>query len=143
MNRPVMIAIHWLLGIFLGLLLACSATTPRNEAAIQVVKDFVQAWEAGDIDTLLILLEPAEWRREIGPEIRLYTQQLRQVTFRNPTYTLVDTNNDQAHVRLTSSLDYTLRDGTARTHDIDVVIVVVKIDQAWYIRTVDYSRLFQ
>jgi hypothetical protein len=132
----------WLLAC--ALLAACGGATPADdEAAVQVVRDFVAAWEAGDTSSVLTLIEPAEWREEIGPEVRAYTGRIEQLRFENPSYELVDNTGEVAHVRLRGTLNYRLRESGTGEQEVDILVEVAKIDGSWYVRGVDLFESFQ
>lgn len=134
LSRPLIVSL-------LVLLAACSMASVDNDAPVQVVREFVAAWEENDTSKILRLIEPSDWRMEMGPEIRSYTGMVDHLEFADPTYTLVDNTGDLAHVRLTSTVQYTLRDGNTGNLDIDVLLEVVRIDDAWYLRSLDMSEL--
>lgn len=132
---------QWLMiGLVLGismLLAACSGqpSAADNEAAIQVAKDFVAAVEKRDPSAMLDLIEPTDWRREMGPELRSYIGYLQSITFQNQEYSLVDNTGEIAHVRLVSTMEYALEGTGTAKQDIDLNFELVKLDGTWYVRT--------
>ncbi len=133
-----------LLAGVLVLLSACGGSTAADDvAAVDVVRAFVAAWEAGDTGRVIDLLEPADWRNEIGPEVRAYTGRMQQLTFKDPTYTLLDNNGSLAHVQLHATLAYRVQQEISGERAITVLVEVVKVDDAWYIRNVDMSQSFE
>lgn len=124
-------------------LAGCGPTAAQDEAAIQVVRDFVAAWEAGDTSAVLALVEPADWRREMGPELRAYTGRIDQLQLANAAYSLLDNDGQVARVRLTGSLSYTLHDGVSGEHELDAVVEVVQVEGAWYVRGLDVFEMLQ
>lgn len=130
---------RWLVALCIVMLTACGGSAPaqNDEAPVQVVKDFVAAAERRDASAMLNLLEPTDWREQIGPELRSYTNQVEQVEIRNPTYTLQDRTDQESHVRVQGTVAYTLRGAAFHEQPIDTTIELVNIDNIWYIRGVE------
>lgn len=118
-------------------LLGCSGepSAADNEAAIQVVKNFVAAVEKRDPSAMLDVIEPTEWRREIAPELRSYIGYIQSISFQDPQYSLIDNTGELAHVRLVSSMEYALEGTETAKQDIDLTFELVKLDGTWYLRT--------
>lgn len=126
------------------LLVGCGASEPiDNEAPVQTVRDFVAAWEARDTSQILSLVEPAEWRDEISPEVRSYTGLLAALEFENPTYTLVENTGENAQVQFQSLVRYTLQDQRSGEVEIDVILELVKVEKNWYLQNLDLTNAGQ
>ena len=123
-----MLSVAWLSGCSFG-------AAVDDEGPRQVVRSFVEALEARDAGRLLDLIEPADWRKEIGPELRSYVAYIETLSFRDPQYTVMDNTGDQAHVRLVSTLEYTIKDVKPGEQKVDLVFEVVRIDGIWYLRS--------
>lgn len=126
--------------LWLSLVLLGCASQPSeadNEAAIQVVKNFVAAVEKRDPSAMLNVIEPTEWRREIAPELRSYIGYIQRIAFQNPQYSLIDNTGELAHVRLVSSMEFALEGAEPAKQDVDLTFELVKLDGTWYLRTFD------
>lgn len=118
--------------------MGCAPAAP-DDAPVQHVQQVVAAWEVGDTEAILAAIEPTEWRREISPEIRQYTGLIRQLTFVEPQYTLLDNDGTVAHVRVESRVVYELQDGRSGEQSLRLIVETVHYDGAWYIRGIDTS----
>lgn len=122
------------------LLAACaapSATALDDEAAIEAVQAFVAALEARDPSAVLDTLEPADWRYEIGPELRSYMSYIEALEFQDPTYEVLANDGTTAEIRLRADLRYQLRDLEPSERAIDTVFELVQIDGEWYMRSLN------
>lgn len=126
--------------MILVLLVAGCTSAATDDAPMRLVQSVVAAWEAGDATAILNAIEPASWRREIAPEIRQYTGLMRQLTFVEPQYTLLDNNGTIAHVRLESMLVYELEDGRSGEQPLRLIVETVQYDGAWYIRQIELAN---
>jgi hypothetical protein len=131
---PVLVALLLLLA-----LAACTqgASSEDNEAATQVVRSFVAAVEDRDASRIINLIEPADWRKDIGPELRSYVSFLERAEFRNPQYTVIDNTGDLAHIRLVSTMEYKIKGVPSDEQQWDLTFEVVKLDGTWYLRNFD------
>ncbi len=118
----------------------CTAAA-TDDAPVRLVQSVVAAWESGDAAAILSAIEPAPWRREIAPEVRQYTGLMRQLTFVDPQYTLLDNNGTIAHVRLESTLVYALQDGRSGEQPLHLIVETVQDDGVWYIRKIELANL--
>ncbi|NJK80719.1 MAG: hypothetical protein HC876_13510 [Chloroflexaceae bacterium] len=125
-----------LIGVLVGVLAGCAARG-ADEAPVQTVRDFLAAWEARDVDAIFNLIEPAPWRREIGPELRSYAGLVEEVAFVNPKYTVLEQSAAQASVQVETTVRYTLRGGRSGERDLNVIVDVVQRDGQWYVRGLD------
>lgn len=137
-QRPLFAALRWcvIIASMLFVLTACArtATSTDDEAPRQVVRSFVTAIEDRDASRVLNLIEPADWRKDIGPELRSYVSYLERVQFRDPQYTVVDNTGTLAHVRLVSQMEYEIKGVPPAEQHWDLVFEVVKLDGTWYLR---------
>lgn len=119
------------------MLAACGSATETadSEAALATTRAFVAALEARDPSAILATLEPADWRREIGPELRSYISYVEALEFRNSTYEVLSINRDSAEIRMQATLHYRLRDFEAGEQPIDTVFELVRVEQEWYLRS--------
>jgi hypothetical protein len=126
-------------GILL-ILAACAASSSApvdDEAALKTVQAFVAALEARDPSAVLAILEPADWRREIGPELRSYMSYVEALEFQNPAYELLANDGNTAEIRLRADLRYRLRDFEPGEQAVDTVFELVRIDDEWYLRSLN------
>lgn len=133
--------------VCLLLLAACGSqparvptATPPDGPAVETVKGFVAALEARDSNKLLNLMEPTDWRKGIAHELRTYMVFLEQVQVQNPSYTIESQSDSEAKIRLKGTLNVTLRESQPHTEEIDLILNVVNVNGAWYIRNVDLSE---
>ena len=115
---------------------ACARTTSStdNDPPKRVVQSFVAAIEQRNASRLLNLIEPADWRKDIGPELRSYMSYLEKAHFRDPQYTVVDNTGELAHVRLVSTMEYEVQGVPPAEQQLDLLFEVVKLDGEWYLR---------
>jgi limonene-1,2-epoxide hydrolase len=117
------------------LLVACAPQPPDNEGPVRVVEAFVAALEARDASAIIALLEPSDWREEIGPELRSYLGHVTALDMRDARYSVSENAGDSAVVRVVGTLAYTLADGGASgERAVDLRIEVARVDGAWYLR---------
>jgi hypothetical protein len=138
--QHVQIMRFWcIIPLLLVTLAACAlpGTAPDNTGPLQVAQQFVKALEDRDVSGVLALIEPADWRKEIGPELRSYVGYVERIHFRDPRYAVAKNDGDQASIRLTGTLEYSLRDGPAGERPVDVLLEVVRLDGTWYLRSFD------
>ncbi len=122
------------------LLAACAASSDSSTsgaAAVEHVQAFVAALEARDASAVLATLEPADWRREIGPELRSYMSYVEAIEFQAPAYEVLTNDGTTAEVRLRADLRYQLRDLEPGEQPIDTVFELVQVDGAWYLRSLN------
>lgn len=111
-----------------------------NEGPVAVVRQFVGALEARDPSAIIALLEPTEWRAEIGPELRSYLGYLEALDLREEAYTVAENSGDTALVRVTGTLSYTLEEGASGEIPVDLQLQVVRIDGIWYLRDLELPQ---
>jgi hypothetical protein len=118
---------------------ACSRTSSSadNDPPKKVVQSFVAAIEQRNASKLLNLIEPADWRKDIGPELRSDMSYLEKDNFRDPQYTVVDNTGELAHVRLVSTMEYEVQGVPPAEQQLDLLFEVVKLDGEWYLRNFD------
>ena len=140
-HSPPLTTLRWWLGIAVSALVllalvACSDTAnpADDQAATQVVKSFVTAVEDRNASGMLNLIEPADWRKDIGPELRSYVSYLKSAEFHDPQYTVIDNTGDLAHVRLVSTMEYEIEGVPPAEQPWNLVFEVVKLDGTWYLR---------
>ena len=105
---------------------------------VEVVRGFAGAIEARDTSKALSYVEPTVFRREISPEIRSYLERFAEVRFENPSYQLLDSDGETAHVRWTATMRYTIgQGGDARSgqRPIDTTFELRKIEGGWYLHS--------
>jgi hypothetical protein len=112
------------------------AAPPRDDAGpIGAVERFVAALEARDASAIVALLEPSDWRAEIGPELRSYLGYVTALDLRDPQYSVVEHDGDVAVVRLVGTLAYTLvADGLPGERSVDLRIETARVGDSWYLR---------
>ena len=123
-------------------LVACAfpAAPPDDAAPRRVVERFVEALEDRDTSALIALIEPADWRREIGPELRSYVGYVQRIRFRNPDYKVESNNGDEAHVRFKAALEYEIKEVPPGKQDVDIIFELVRLDGTWYVRSFDLPQ---
>lgn len=119
------------------LLVACGAPARFDDfAPTNKVNEFVAALEARDPSAVIALLEPGDWRREIGPELRIYFRYMAALKLNNKQVSIVENDGGLAIVRLKGNLAYTLSESNVQGEQpIDVIIEVVNIQGTWYLRS--------
>jgi hypothetical protein len=125
-----------------ALLFGCAlpGARPDDAAPRRVVERFVEALEDRDASALLALIEPADWRREIGPELRSYVGYVQRISFRRPTYTVESNNGDEARVRFVATLEYEIEGVEPGEQPVDIIFEVVRLDGTWYVRSFDLPQ---
>lgn len=124
----------------LGGLGACGTPAADDAAPVETVRAFVAAWEDHDTTRILELIEPADWRMQIGPEVRAYTGQIETLAFVDPSYTLLENDGSTARVRVQAHVEYALRGQAPGAFDLDVVVILVNLDGQWYLRNVELGN---
>lgn len=119
------------------LLASCSSVArPDDFAPTKKVNEFVAALEARNPSAVIALLEPGDWRREIGPELRIYFRYMAALQLRNRDVSIVENDGGLAIVRLKGDLAYTLSESNVQGEQpIDLIIEVVNIRGTWYLRS--------
>jgi hypothetical protein len=125
-----------------ALLFGCAlpAARPDDAAPRRVVERFVEALEDRDASALLALIEPADWRREIGPELRSYVGYVQRISFRRPTYTVESNNGDEARVHFVATLEYEIEGVEPGEQPVDIIFELVRLDGTWYVRSFDLPQ---
>lgn len=114
---------------------ACAGPPPDNAGPVRVVEAFVAALEARDASAIIALLEPSDWREEIGPELRSYLGHVSALDMREAQYSVLENAGDSAVVRVVGTLAYTLADGSASgERAVDLRIETARVGGAWYLR---------
>lgn len=135
--RPALIALAVLVLISAAALAIRLFNNPAADTRpVEVVQGFAAALEQRDVSTMLSYVEPTAYRREFGPELRAYTAYLEQITFRDATYELVSNDGQTAQVRWRATADYTVRERGSAQRPVDTTFELVKVEGAWYIRSV-------
>ena len=116
------------------LLAACVGQPLDNEGPVRAVEAFVAALEARDASAIIALLEPSDWRAEIGPELRSSLSYVSALDMRDARYTVVEHAGDSAVVRMVGTLAYTLAEGGGGERAVDLRIEVARVGGAWYLR---------
>ncbi len=119
------------------LLASCgSVARPDDFAPTKKVDEFVAALEARNPSAVIALLEPGDWRREIGPELRIYFRYMAALQLRNKEVSVVENDGGLAIMRLKGDLVYTLSESNVQgERPIDLIIEVVHIQGTWYLRS--------
>lgn len=130
-----------LLPFALCLLAACAARPIDNQGPVLAVERFVAALEQRDPSAIIDQLEPTEWRKEIGPELRSYLGHIAEIDLRDESYTVEQNDGDLAVVRLTGTLSYTLSEsGVSGERPADLQIEVVRVGDTWYLRGLELPQ---
>lgn len=132
----------WILCLACALLLgACTPAPVDNDGPIQTVRAFVVALESRDAGAIIALIEPTDWRREIGPELRTYLGYLATIAITDETYAIERHQGDTAIVRVTGTLQYALAEsGAGGERPFDLQIEVVRVDGVWYLRSLQLPQ---
>jgi hypothetical protein len=118
-------------------LAGCALAPQDDEGAIRATQAFVAALEARDASAIIELLEPSDWRAEIGPELRSYLGLVEAIELRDETYRVVERRGDGASVQVQGTFAYTFADGGASgERPVDLLIETVRVDDQWYLRGV-------
>lgn len=132
-SRLALLVACWLLP--LAILAGCAPQPIDNTGPLDAVERFVAALEARDASAIIRLLEPTDWREEIGPELRSYLGYLTAIDLRDAHYSVVEHDGDRAVVRVVGTLAYTLaEDGSSGERPVDLRIETARVDGAWYLR---------
>lgn len=116
------------------LLVACSGSAERN-APVEVVRQFVAASEARDLNAMLELVEPVEWRKQIVPELQQALAQIEGLSYAEQRFDLLDNENDLAHVRFQGVVMIDLRGrDPLPPRTLDQTFELVRLEGRWYIR---------
>jgi hypothetical protein len=126
--------LHYLVGVVLLLAACAGAADQATSPPVMIVQEFVTAVESRDPARMLELMEPTEWRREIGAELRSYTATVEHVAFQDTNYEVLESSSDHAEVRLRSTVTYRIQGFSEGNQEIDVVVEVVQQDGEWYVR---------
>jgi hypothetical protein len=142
--------LQWLIGLLLILtLVGCTETSNKgrggdeepamsdDEAAVQVVKDFITASKDGDVEQIINLMEPDENLDTKGMymELQTATSMMEQVDTENEEYTLQENNGKKAEVLYKASVSFAVKGGPQLQQEVESLFTVVKQDGEWYIRT--------
>jgi len=120
---------------------ACAPRPVDNEGPVRAVEAFVAALEARDASAIIGLLEPSDWRGEIGPELRSYLGSLQAIQLRNAAYSVISNTGDTAVVRLVGTAAYTLAEnGASGERPVDLRIETARVDGQWYLRQLQLPR---
>lgn len=123
------------------LLAACTSGPVDNAGPVRAVEAFIAALEARDASAIIAQIEPTEWRREIGPELRTYLGYLDSIAVADPIYRVERNQGDTALVRVTGTLQYTLAEtGFSDERPFDLQIEVVRVAGAWYLRSLQLPQ---
>lgn len=138
--RRAPIAMLWIVSLA-ALALAGCAPPPDDSGPAAAARDFVAALEARDVGAIIGLLEPSDWRAEIGPELRSYLGYLSALQLRDAGYTVSRNDGRTAQVRITGTLAYTLAEsGASGERPVDLLVETVRVGDSWYLRSLDLPR---
>ncbi len=141
--------VQWLIGLlFILTLVGCSDTSSNggrdgepamsdDEAAVQVVKDFITASKDGDVEQIIDLMEPSE---DLDPksmymELQTATSMMEQVDTENEEYTLEENDGKKAKVLYKANISFAVKGGPQLQQEVESLFTVVKQDNQWYVRT--------
>lgn len=127
----------WLL---VALVSGCANKAVDNEAPVETVRQFIAALEDRDVSAMIDLLEPTDWRKEIGPELRSYLGYVKTLELRDEQYTVERNDGQKATVRLTGTLSYALADDASGERPIDLAIDLVEVDGQWYMHSLELPQ---
>jgi hypothetical protein len=132
----------WVLAIIATItLLGCTAQPPDNAGPADAARRFVAALESRDTGAIMDLLEPSDWRKEIGPELRSYLGLISALNLRDASYTVTQNDGASAQVRITGTLAYTLAEsGTSGERPVDLLVETVRVGGAWYLHSLDLPQ---
>jgi hypothetical protein len=117
------------------LLAACSLAPQDAEGPVRATEAFVAALEARDASAILQLIEPTEWRAEIGPELRSYLGLVAELDLSGEHYEVVEQRGDTATVQVTGTFAYTFAEGGASgERPVELWVETVRVDGRWYLR---------
>jgi hypothetical protein len=124
------------------LLSGCGRGPVDNEGPITAVRTFVAALEARDASAMLATLEPTEWRRELGPELRMYLGYLDVIALEETQYRVEEHSGEQAIVRVTGMLHVQIAERSSMDRQpFDLRIETIVVDGNWYLRSVQLPQL--
>jgi hypothetical protein len=121
-----------------ALLLVACGPTPRDTAGpVRAAEAFVAALEARDASAIIELIEPSEWRAEIGPELRSYLGLVAELDLSGERYEVVEHQGDTATVQDTGTFAYTFAEGgESGERPVELWVETVRVDGRWYLRGV-------
>lgn len=123
------------------LLAGCSRMPADVEGPVRAAAAFVAALEARDAGAIVALLEPTDWRGEIGPELRSYLGMLDTVELRDPAYSVLEGDADSAVVRVAGTFAYAFADGgAAGERAVDLRVELVRVGDRWYLRGLELPQ---
>jgi hypothetical protein len=136
-NRAALLLVG---SLVLSSLLGCGRPVD-NAGPLAAARAFVAALEARDASAIIGLLEPSDWRKEIGPELRSYLGYLQALSLRDPEYRVERNDGASAQVRVSGTVSYTLaEDGTSGEHPVDLQVELVLVGGAWYMHSLDLPQ---
>gem|GEM_PF-2069415 len=126
----------------IALLAACAPSPPADtEGPVRAAEAFVAALEARDTSAIIRLLEPSDWRGEIGPELRSYLGLMEELELRDPQYSVLEQQGDTAVVQVTGSFAYKFAEGGASgERPVDLRVETVLVADTWYLRGLDLPQ---
>lgn len=121
---------------------ACAPSPPADtEGPVRAAEAFVAALEARDTSAIIRLLEPSDWRGEIGPELRSYLGLMEELELRDPQYSVLEQQGDTAVVQVTGSFAYKFAEGGASgERPVDLRVETVRVADQWYLRGLDLPQ---
>lgn len=127
--------------IALWAIAACGPPPPDPAGAVAAVEAFVEALEARDASGIIQLLEPSEWRGEIGPELRSYLGMMETLELRDPTYSVVEQQGNVAVVAVEGTFAYSFAetDGSGE-RPVDLRVETVLLGDQWYLRALELPQ---
>jgi hypothetical protein len=121
-------------------LFGCAAP-PDDVGPAEAARRFVAALEARDASAIIDLLEPSDWRAEIGPELRSSLGMLSALQLRGPAYAVSQNDGTTAQVHITGTLAYTLaEDGRSGEIPVDLRVDTVRVGAAWYLHSLELPQ---
>lgn len=117
------------------------APPTNDDAPVQTVSAFIQALEDGNLEAAAALTEPGAGRDLLRTQLRSYRRLANSLTFKQPSYALVDNDGTVAHVRATYTLYYAIRNITVLEREMTTRFALVNVDGTWYIRSPEMPNL--
>lgn len=122
-------------------LAACGLAPQDTEGPVRAAEAFVAALEARDASAIIELIEPSEWRAEIGPELRSYLGLVAEIELSDEHYQIVEQQGDTATVQVTGTFRYTFAEGGASgQRQVDLWVETARVDGRWYLRGVSLPQ---
>jgi hypothetical protein len=122
-------------------LFACGTPPPDSAGALDAVEQFVAALEARDASAIIRLMEPSDYRGELGPELRAYLGMLEVLELRDPRYSVVEQDGNLAVVAVEGIFAYSFAETEeSGERAVDLHVETIFVDDAWYLRGVELPQ---